>query len=295
MEALTQDQVKETRTQKLLRLLNLGNDFYDDGIPKRVFSYSQYNSYKICGKAYEIKYVDGTKVPAYASTTKGLSVHAGVEFMLTAKKLGAPITVEAGVGALEKSFEDEAMNVKDWGEFKQGEIKDEAIAILKHFAVYALPRINPLEIEKGFAKKIGNVPVIGWIDLIDEQPTIAIKGMSEEEQALAPKQRITVDFKTGRAKWSENELNRDPQMTLYSFVEGTPHVRVDQLITLKKGPQYIRGESTRKPEDAEILVEDMNEVVEFIKAGVFPKTQIDNWCCNPEHCSFHALCRGRKR
>ena len=294
MEALTQSTVKENRTQKLLRMLNLAQDFQDPEIPKGVFSFSQYNSYKICAKAYEFKYIDGTKVPAYASTTKGASVHSGIEFMLLAKKAGAPVTIEAGLGALEKTFTDEAKNVKDWGETPEGLIKDEAVAILKHFALYALPKINPIEIEKGFAKKVGDVPMIGWIDLVDEQPSIDVSKMAAEEAAMAPKKRIVVDFKTGRAKWSTHELDKDPQLTLYSHVESTPYIRVDQLITKKKGPAYERGESTRTPRDAEILIEDINETVRYIKAGIFPKAPIDHWSCGPQHCSFWHLCRGKK-
>lgn len=290
-----EDQVKETRTQRLLRLLGLDDTFYDHGIPKGVFSYSQYNSYKICGKAYEYKYIDDTKVPAYAATTKGQSVHCGIEFLLTAKKMGRAALVEEGVAALEKRFEEDAKSVKSWGDFVPGKVKDEAIALLKAFAVYGLPKINPLEIEKGFAKRIGNVPMIGWIDVIDEQPAIVVSKMSPEEQALAPKQRVVVDFKTGRAKWSENELRKDTQLTLYSHVEGTPHVRIDQLLTMKSGPRFIQGSSVREPQDAEVLIEDINETAEFIKAGIFPKTDIGHWSCNTEHCTFYHLCRGRKR
>jgi hypothetical protein len=119
--------------------------------------------------------------------------------------------------------------------------------------------------------------------------------MSKEDLELAPKRLVTADLKTGRAKWSENEVARDPQLTLYSHVEGSPYVRIDQLLTQKKGPTFLQAESTRTPQDAEVLVEHINQVAEFVRKGVFPMTQIDNWACNKQHCSFYHLCRGKKK
>jgi len=296
MESQDQEQVKESRTDRLLRRLGLTADFKDPLLPKETFSHSQYFSWLVCGAAYEKKYVEGVETPNYPSTTKGTAVHAGAEFMLRGKMDGDVPSIEQGIAALEASFAEKAQKVLKWEEdMPEGKVKDEAIAVFKTFATQALPLINPIAVEKGFAKKVGDVPMIGYIDLVDEQPAMDTTGMDEVEVLLAPKKRITVDFKTGRAKWSDNELRTDTQMTLYSDVEGTPDVRVDQLISLKKGPVYIRGESVRTPEDVAILTEHINEVAGLIKKGVFPKAPIDHWSCNEKHCSYWSMCRGKKR
>jgi hypothetical protein len=301
MEAIQHEQVKESRTQKLLRELKVPADFGDPALPKGFFSHSQYVSWKICGKAYEFKYVLQEKTPNYAPTTRGTAVHAGIEYALKAKLLKKEFTLEQAREVVSKTFDREAENVLDWGKddndqaVDPGKIKDQAMKLFEAFAVHALPKINPLGVEKGFAKKFGDVPVVGWIDLIDEQPAMAAPGMTKEQLELAPKKRVTADTKTGRAKWSEHELRTDTQLTLYSGVEGTPDVRVDQLLAQKKGCTYVRGESVRTPQDVTILTEDINEVAGFVKKGVFPMACIDHWACNALHCSFWHLCRGRKR
>jgi hypothetical protein len=286
--------MKESRTQALLRQLNVQNDFLDPKLPKGFFSNSQYNSWLICGRAYEFKYVQQISTPDYASTSRGNAVHAGVEHVLKAKMAGKVPNVEEGREVVSRTFDEKAKGVLDWGDEDPGKTKDLALDLYKAYATYALPKINPVGIEKGFAKKIGDVPMVGWIDLIDEQYAIPVAGLSPEDAALAPKRRITADLKTGKAKWSETEVAKDPQLTLYSHVEGTPDVRIDQLIAHKKAPTFLQAESTRSPRDVEILVDHVNEVADLVRKGVFPKTEIDNWACNKDHCSFYHLCRGKK-
>ena len=287
--------MKESRTQKLLNSLKVDGTFLDPKLPKGFFSNSQYNSWLICGKAYEFKYVQQVATPEYASTSRGNAVHSGIEYMLKAKMAKLTPKLDEGLEVVSRTFDEKAKGVTDWGEEDPGKMKDEALNLFKAYSVHGLPKINPIAIEKGFAKVVGDVPMVGWIDLIDEQPAIALAGMSEVELALAPKRLVVADLKTGRAKWSVNEVAKDPQLTLYSHVEGTPNVRVDQLLAQKKGPVFLQAEGTRTPRDAEVLVEHVNEVADFVRKGVFPMTQIDNWACNKDHCSFHHLCRGNKK
>lgn len=286
--------MKESRTQALLRQLNVSPDFLDPKLPKGFFSNSQYNSWLICGKAYEFKYVQQIATPDYASTSRGNAVHSGVEHMLRAKMAKTPATVEEGLEVVSKTFDEKAKGVLDWGDEEPGKVKDTAIKLFKTYTTYGLPKINPVAIEDGFAKRIGDVPMVGWIDLVDEQPAIQVPGMTAEDAALAPRRLITADLKTSKAKWSDKEVALDPQLTLYSHVKGTPAVRIDQLIDHKKAPTFLQAESTRTPKDVEILVEHVNQVAEFVRKGVFPMTEIDNWACNKDHCSFYHLCRGKK-
>jgi hypothetical protein len=214
--------------------------------------------------------------------------------MLRAKLASKHTTVEEGREVVSKVFDEKAKGVVDWGEEEPGKIKDVAIRLFNTYATYGLPKVNPIGIEEGFAKKVGDVPMVGWVDLIDEQPAVVTANMAEEDAALAPTRLITADLKTGKAKWSEKEVALDPQLTLYSYVVGTPYVRVDQLIDHKKAPTFLQANSTRTPRDAEILVEHVNEVADFVRKGIFPKTHIDNWACDSGHCSFWDLCRGKR-
>ena len=288
-------QPKESRTARLLRELNVPPDFRDPKLPRSFFSYSQYTSFKICGQAYAYNYVHGVLRPGYASTVRGNSVHKGLEFACRIfMKEGRWPTIEEAREAVSKEFEDRSKEVENWGESKPGDIKDQTIKLYNVMHTKMLPKIKPLAVEKGFAVKFGGIPTVGWIDLIDEVPALSVPGLSPEEQQLAPTMKVTCDLKTVEKKWSDNELAKNPQLTLYSFTEGTPLVRVDQLVMYKKAYGYIPGNAKRTKQDADILAEDMNETVDLIHKGIFPKCQIDNWACNVDHCSFWTMCRGKK-
>lgn len=291
----TMPEKKESRTDKLLRVLNVPDDFKDPRLPSGVFSHSQYSSWVICGKAYEYKYVQKVQTPEYLATTNGSAVHGGIEYALTAKMAGKSVALDDAREHVSKLVEDKAARITEWSEDlpNVGKLKDKALRLFETFYVHALPKIRPVAIERGFAKKLGDVPVVGYVDLIDEVPALIVPGLSDAEAALAPTKLVTVDFKTARAKWSKAQLETNTQMTMYAYVEGTPHVRVDQLVDLKGGPMYHRGESSRGPGDAHVFIEHINEVAEYVRQGVFPKADIGSWACNKEHCSFWQHCRGK--
>ena len=290
--------LKESRTQALLRQFNIGTDFLDPALPKGLFSFSQYNSWLICARAYEFKYVQQVRTPDYVATSRGSAVHAGVEHMLRMKMAGKPLLVEEGREVVSKSFDEKAKGIIDWGEEKPGEVKDGTLALFNTYVQQGLAKVNPVAVEEGFIKKIGTVPMAGWIDLIDEQPAMNIAGMAVEHTALLGKRRVTVDLKTGKAKWSGKEVALEPQLTLYAYVAGTPFVRIDLLQShkTKKGPptSFSQVEGIRGHRDVEIFIEHLEEVVDYVKKGIFPRTEIDHWSCDPGHCSFHHLCRGKK-
>lgn len=287
------EEKKESRTDRLLRVLQVPDDFKDPRLPSGVFSHSQYSSWVICGRAYELKYVERVQTPEYVATTSGSAVHGGIEHALIKKMKGETVSLDEAKEVVSRIVDDKAQKIESWGEENAGKLKDKALRLFDAFFVHALPKITPVAIEKGFAKKLGDVPVIGYVDLIDEVPALIVPGMTPEEAALAPTKLVTVDFKTARAKWSKAQLDSNTQLTMYAYVEGTPHVRVDQLVDLKGGPAYHRGESSRTPADANIFIDHINEVAEYVRQGIFPKADITSWACNKEHCSFWAQCRGK--
>lgn len=289
--------IKDDRTAKMLAQFNLDTSFLDPKLPKGFFSNSQYNKWLMCGKAYEFRYILNETEPASIAMSRGVSLHSGIEHLLKAKlantlKVTDAVSIAKDIAA--NSFEEKSGEITSWEDVSKDNVKDAIVELVDVYAKYALPKINPVAVEKGFAKKIGDVPVVGWIDLIDEQPALEVSSLSEEEAALSPKRRIVADLKTSSAKWSQNELDNDPQLTLYALVEGTPDVRVDQLLLTKK-KTFISGESKRSPQQAEVYTEHLNEVVDYVKKGVFPKTHIDNWMCNSAKCAYFAKCRGKRK
>lgn len=294
MEMLEDADVKESRTDKLLKSLSVDKDFLDPELPTGYLSYSQYQTFLACGKNYEFKYIQKLSSGSSGNAARGIAIHAGVESMLRGMITSKPPPLQEAEALVDRIFESSAEGVSDWGTESKDHLKDKTMRMFRHYAVHALPKLNPVATEKGFAKKIGDVPVIGWIDLIDEQPAMPVAGMSLEEAALVPRKRVIVDLKTTRRTWDADAVKRNAQLTQYAYVEGSPHVRIDQLIDLKTGPKYVQAESLRTPEDTQVFMEHLNEVAGYIKSGVFPRASIDSWKCNAKNCPFWDKCRGRK-
>lgn len=219
---------------------------------------------------------------------RGNVVHSAIEKALLHKKAhGAQLSLEEGSDELSSEFKKRAEEVEIWEEDEPaGKVLD---ASLRAFAVWyaaAYPKINPVEVESFFAKKVGSVPVTGYIDLIDHVKGPAMGGVED------PGYYIIADTKVTNATWSQAEINTDPQFTLYSLVRAVPKVRVDGLVLLKGGPKYDAKTAPRTPRDWAILREDYEQVADLIKRGIFPKAPIDSWSCSAKWCSHWRACRG---
>lgn len=291
-----------SRTDKLLKQLGVDEDFKDESLPTGTFSHSQYTSWLICGKAYEFRYVLNMPSPSRPAMVRGSAVHSGVEDALRDKLAGkTPNLVKAQNAAMTKLLEisNEAAGVT-WGEEEDGETERQTTQdtekLVDTFFKLALPKINPIAVEKGFARKVGTVPMVGYIDVIDEQPDVGDAAIVTPEMvALAPKKRVIVDLKTSAKTWSEDAVAKSPQLTLYTLVELTPYARVDQLLLQKKGPAYVSKPTMRSADDMEVYVQHLNEVAHMVRQGTFPAAPIDHWSCSKKHCPYWNVCRGKKK
>lgn len=283
-------------------LPDMPDDFTDKRLPKGRFSHSQYSKYKNCPKAYEFRYVQGHKGPSHGMMYKGVVIHRGAEFALNAKikmrehVLTDPADIQAHrVTALREAeaivadaFDKEVDTVAHWGDDgTSGRAKDSTIQAYQAFHLGALPTANPVAVEKAFAAWVGTVPMIGYIDLIDR---VQLFGDKDD-----PGTEVVADLKYSGASWSQADIDKDPQFTLYSLVEKKAAVRVDNLVSLKKGPVFKQFTGVRTEHDKAVLVEDIEETVDLIGRGIFPKTSIDSWACSERWCDAWELCRGKKR
>lgn len=255
-------------------------DFVDPKLPRGTFSASQYNTYKKCPKAYEFSYVEGIKIPPSGILLSGTSVHHGVEqaHVHVIEKGTAPVLDDVK-SSISDYFEAEKETVGEWEEgYDAGSTKDK---VLRGYEVYhrqALPKVKPVAAEQAFVKRIGTVPMVGFIDLID---------------APKPGEMVVADLKTGKASWSQADLDKDVQFSIYSIVTGIRDVRLDNLVFKKAGPDFSQKYSTQTDQGLRNVVEDVEETADLIKRGVFPKTSIDHWSCNPKWCGYWSQCRGR--
>jgi len=268
------------------RKLVLPEGFGDPKLPKGTFSHSQYYEFKKCPKSYEFKYVLGKPSKKTASLVRGSNIHSLVEKSLLAKMDGKATTFAEVRDVASDLFKAESESIEDWEDEDPAAVQTVIVDSYATWHMYALPKLNPVAVESGFAVNIAGVPMVGYIDLIDSVPIAPEEG--------SPARQVVVDLKTTTKSWSQDQVEKNTQLTLYSEVVGTPSVRIDQLVQLKKGVEYRPIESQRGRQQQEVFKEDLAETADLIRAGVFPKAQIDHWACGPR-CSYWTECRGKAR
>lgn len=254
----------------------------DPVLPGGAFSHSQYEAFKACGKAYEFRYVKQIRSPAAPAVARGLALHAGVEAALIAKKEGRETSVEEMSQVVSDAFDKAKETVEDWGEDNPGKVKGITLGLYRVYHAGALPKINPLEIEEPFVVKVGSVTVRGVIDLVDH----------EKDEPGDPGRIVVADLKTSGSKWSQNDVDKDTQLSLYTAVKGQINARIDNLVSTKT-LAYHRLSTVRGPSDHRNLTEDYEQTVDMIKKGMFPMTTMDSWKCTPKWCPYWKDCRGR--
>ncbi len=122
-------------------------EYIDEGLPRGIFSNSQYNSYKTCPRAYEFKYIKKMNTATSVAAFRGNVVHEGAEvahkYMI---ENGYQIpTLESCVAAVSDKFDKDKIEVGDWGvddddkPVTPGSVKDTSI---KAYTAYhkRLPR-----------------------------------------------------------------------------------------------------------------------------------------------------------
>lgn len=269
----------------------------DPKLPTGVFSFSQYSTYRKCGESYRRQYVEGHKLPMNPAMFQGILVHAGAEEAhLILLDTGKVPELKTATDVMDAKFKAEASNIVEWGADTPEALLARAKAIYEVYHTQGLPKVRPLAAEKPFAMMIGNVPMQGYIDLVEQVP-VPEPPLEEgkEPPATQPLQTIVADMKTSTASWSQADIDRDPQFTLYSIVENVDTVRVDNLVSVKAGPKLVQLTAKRDAHTKAVFVQDLEETADFIKRGIFPKAPLDSWGCTEKWCGYWSLCRGKAR
>ena len=268
-------------------------------LPRGYLSVSQVNQYMKCGKAYEFRYLLDRQVRPNSYTAQGSALHKGAEqmhlFMKDTPELPPKAFVEqAYVDAHEQYFAPDLDVEIMEDDVSVGAVKDLGVKMINHYyegaaGNLAAPdskesyrRVYPVHVERKVYAMLKTqegkeVPFLGVIDL-------------EEHDAVA-------DLKTKRKIGTQGEADNSLQLSLYAYVTGKTHVRLDQLIKPTKtlGVRYIRRESDRTAEEIAHAVDIAAQVADDIVAGRFYLTMPDNWWCSVDWCPYWNECRGRKR
>lgn len=253
-------------------------------LPKGYLSVSQVTQYYMCGWRYYQTYVLGKRSPGSVATATGRSVHKIIEDTLTKKMEGESLrsleeAFDEATTVVEADFSElESLEDPDTGEQKPvGHWLDKVRNVYKLWHQVRAPEIVPLAVEKSFQVSVNGVPTKGVIDLID-----ASTGGAE-----------VIDTKVTKRKKPERDAENSLQLALYANVEGCPSVGYDNLVK-GKVPKFHKVRTVLSPEAVNWSGELIRDAAEGISAGVFPKTNPDNWYCSEKFCPHWSDCRGKK-
>jgi hypothetical protein len=288
------DEIEEEVPEEVVkREFEYPPDFLDPGLPKGVLSPSQFGMYKRCARQYEYAYVKGLRRPPGIAMLKGTAIHKGAEVVHKHTiATGQRMTMEAAVQEVADEFEEGLEKVEKDPEVNVGAVKDRTLANFRIYYVQAVPLIRPVAAEKTFAAKIGTVPMRGVIDLIDRVPGEVVLGVDDPDNP--PLVEVVSDLKTTTKKWSDQMVDYSVQMTIYALVENTPRIRIDLLVDQKSGTKYVPIRALRSTREKQVIVEDVEEMANLVKKGIFPRCLPDSYVCTPRFCGYYAECRGPK-
>lgn len=258
-------------------------------LPRGYLSISQLNTFLRCGLQYQYRYIDGLVSPPGISLVEGSAIHKGLEVILREKKdTGKVAPMSVLHDAWYDAWKEKKKDITDWGEdgerktVRDTESRD--VGLLSLYYQTKMPVVNPIEVEQRFWTSVGNnnIPVLGYIDMIDQDELDLVNG------------RSVVDHKVVKSSKSQADANNDPQLTLYAKVSHTDRVRFDCLCKTKT-PKITTVASTRVPTDYLWLVKIFDKVAEAINAGTFMPADPTSWACSPRFCGYYWHCRGKGR
>lgn len=210
-------------------------------------------TYLGCPKQYRLRYVEEVQVPLTGALAFGRVLHQVIESLHRDGGMDEQIAYQRFDQAWRETLEQEVI-------FKEGKVSEEeyldlADEILRGYVSKHRDRPPPLLVEFGFELPWEDHTLSGVIDRIDE----TAEGL------------VIVDLKTNRNKPTQEDLDHDLQLTLYSWgverVLGAP-VAYCVHYHLRKNEELI---TRRGPKDYERAFEEMVvPVVKGIEIGLYP-------------------------
>jgi len=257
-------------------------DFADPGLPSGTLSYSSYSLYQHCGRAYEFAKIRRVPAPTRASAMAGQVFHHGAELANQHVHAYGQAPLRARILAeVADAFDAERPETVFEADDDPGALKDATLAAYATFHDRVLPHVRPVGVEHFFAVRVGTVPVIGYVDLIDYD--------------VATRERVVVDYKFTARTWAQRQADRSPQLTLYAHALGVTAGRIDNFVRLASGVKHTSRPTLRTIGDVANLTEHFEETAADIKAGRFPMAPLDSWACTARYCAYYEMCRGARR
>lgn len=246
-------------------------------LPKNYLSASQISKYLSCPQQYYRDYILDEK-PEFTRTAAisvGSAVHKLVENKLSSILEGSELEESKlfATTPLDSFFADSDLEDHEpeyWHTYSQ--------ILYKTWYKEVGMSIMPTASEFGFESLVGDVPVLGYIDYVDNS-----SGRPE-----------IVDLKVTKRAKSEADAKNSVQLAMYAITQENPCVRFDSLVKTKT-PKIGVARYTFSKSELGYYTDLIGEVATNISAGNFPMTAPTQWVCSEKWCAHYTNCRGKDR
>jgi DNA helicase-2/ATP-dependent DNA helicase PcrA len=228
-------------------------------------SSSQIEEYLSCPRKYFLLNILGIPTEPEHTLVYGNAVHQAISEFYTAKLRGKPYTADELVAAFERNWSSEGFHSAD----HEQERKRQGSATLKMFWKRHQADPKPVEVEHEFKFTVGDVAVIGRLDLV----------MPFEEGAEV------LDFKTSAVseqKEADKYAKDSLQLSIYALAYQNRYQKLPERLSLSYVESGLVGSVVRTEADIEKTKATISEVAEAIGSGKFDPSP-----SHPRNC----LCR----
>lgn len=245
-------------------------------------SYSKISCLLRCPRQFELKYLERVEHLVSPYLYLGGSAHETIAWAYRQKMDGEEPQADdlrnifSQYWDSQKFLEDEQeLREVNWKEESPSELRETGALLCSLYWQKIAPYIEPVDVEVPFRREIGGITLVGKIDLITGNGRL-------------------VDLKTKKRGFSEAEVQRELQPSLYALGMGSRgDIKFDFHQMVKTKNPYVSVVSTRRSaqELSWVATQLLPKVARAVESGNFyPNPQ--SFLCSPENCETWHWCRG---
>jgi len=236
----------------------------------RPLSYTQISLYQSCPLCYKLQYIDGLKPKDKWYFSFGSTLHLCAEYFFKVR-VPPPPSLEELLRFYEENWISKGY---DSAEEEAGYKAYGREILSKFWEIHSADFRMPVAVERMFYVDVEGIKLRGFLDRVDKLDS---GGLS------------IVDYKTNQALFTQDDLEKNLQLTLYQLAaEQTWHLPVERLTLYhlrSNTPCSCAARDEARLEEARYLV---LKVAEDITEGKFPATENQYCPCDfAEHCPYY--------
>jgi len=247
------------------------------GMDKKHLSFTQVSMYLKCPRQYELRYLQGLRLPASGAMVQSRAWHETLEHNYGQK-------ISSGVDLALSEMEDyfvfrleEALSGEEIA-FREREtpesLRDQGLSIVAAHHKTIAPKVRPSLVEEKFTISLGNdfpYALTGIWDVVEEDGTIA----DNKAYGKAPTQA---------------EVDENLQFTAYSLGYRVSQQKIERGLrmdaVIKDSPPKAMQFTTRRTNaDCRRLLKLIEDMAQAISSGDLPPNP-HGWWCSPRFCGY---------